>query len=235
MVRETRPSRSRTRSVWVSIFWLTPAMILLKSLYRCDPSASATRIKVTHLSLIRSSTWRDGHAARNASYSARAASRRWPAVSVGIGSHLPVANAPQSARLTSEMSVALFWFVTKRRHNPMLRRRANMRAVVVSAYGGPEALEVVNVPVPEPRRGQLRIRVEAAAVNPVDFATREGHMNVARPGVIRERRHVGIGWDVAGTVEAIGAGVTAFSPGDPVIGLRDRLDQDLGTYAEQVV
>ena len=110
-----------------------------------------------------------------------------------------------------------------------------MRAVVVSAYGGPEALEVVNVPVPEPRRGQLRIRVEAAAVNPVDFATREGHMNVARPGVIRERRHVGIGWDVAGTVEAIGAGVTAFSPGDPVIGLRDRLDQDLGTYAEQVV
>jgi NADPH:quinone reductase-like Zn-dependent oxidoreductase len=110
-----------------------------------------------------------------------------------------------------------------------------MRAVVVRGYGGPEALEVVNVPLPEPRRGQVRIRVEAAAVNPVDFATREGLMYVARPGVIRERRHVGIGWDVAGTVEATGAGVTAFAPGDPVIGLRDRLDQDLGTYAEQVV
>jgi NADPH2:quinone reductase len=110
-----------------------------------------------------------------------------------------------------------------------------VRAVVVRAYGGPEALEVVNVPVPEPRRGQLRIRVEAAAVNPVDFATREGHMNVARPGVIRERGHVGIGWDVAGTVEATGEGVTAFAPGDSVVGLRDRLDQDLGTYAEQVV
>ena len=110
-----------------------------------------------------------------------------------------------------------------------------MRAVVVRAYGGPETLEMVNVPPPEPRRGQLRIRVEAAAVNPVDFATREGLMNVARPGVIRERRHVGIGWDVAGTVEAIGADVTAFAQGDRVIGLRDRLDQDLGTYAEQVV
>lgn len=41
-----------------------------------------------------------------------------------------------------------------------------MRAVVVRNYGGPEALEVVHVPDPETRRGQVRIRVEAAAVNP---------------------------------------------------------------------
>lgn len=110
-----------------------------------------------------------------------------------------------------------------------------MRAVVVRTYGGPEALEVVDVPAPEPRRGQVRIRVEAAAVNPVDIATREGLMNVARPGVIRDREHVGIGWDVAGTVDAVGVDVTSLTPGDRVIGLRDRLDQPLGTYAEQVV
>jgi NADPH:quinone reductase len=110
-----------------------------------------------------------------------------------------------------------------------------MRAVVVRSYGGPEALEVVEVPVPEPGRGQVRIRVEAAAVNPVDIATREGLMNVARPGVIAEREHVGIGWDVAGIIEATGPDVTGFAPGDRVIGLRDRLDQPLGTYAEQVV
>lgn len=110
-----------------------------------------------------------------------------------------------------------------------------MRAVVVRSYGGPEALEVVEVPVPEPGRGQVRIRVEAAAVNPVDIATREGLMNVARPGVIAEREHVGIGWDVAGLIEATGPDVTGFAPGDRVIGLRDRLDQPLGTYAEQVV
>ena len=110
-----------------------------------------------------------------------------------------------------------------------------MRAVVVRNYGGPEALEVVNVPVPEPGPGQVRIRVEAAAVNPVDPATRQGFMNIARPGVIRDRQHVGIGWDVAGTVEAAGPGVTSFGPGDRVIGLRDRLDQALGTHAEQVV
>ena len=110
-----------------------------------------------------------------------------------------------------------------------------MRAVVVRNYGGPEALEVVDVPDPETRRGQVRIRVEAAAVNPVDIATRQGLMNKARPGVIREREHVGIGWDVAGTIDAIGPEVTAFAPGDRVIGLRDRLDRPLGTYAERIV
>jgi NADPH:quinone reductase-like Zn-dependent oxidoreductase len=72
-------------------------------------------------------------------------------------------------------------------------------------------------------------------VNPVDIATREGLMNAARPGVIAEREHVGIGWDVAGTIEAAGPDVTGFAPVDRVIGLRDRLDQPLGTHAEQVV
>jgi len=110
-----------------------------------------------------------------------------------------------------------------------------MRAVVVRNYGGPQALEVVDVPTPEPGPGQVRIRVEAAAVNPVDAATRQGLMNVARPGVIRERDQVGIGWDVAGTVEAAGPGVTSLGLGERVIGLRDRLDQPTGTYAEQVV
>jgi NADPH:quinone reductase-like Zn-dependent oxidoreductase len=110
-----------------------------------------------------------------------------------------------------------------------------MRAVVVRNYGGPEALEVIDVPVPEPARGQVRIRVTAAAVNPVDFATREGYMNAGRPGVISEREYVGIGWDVAGVIDAAGPEVTSFAPGDRVIGLRDRLDQPLGTHAEQVV
>jgi NADPH:quinone reductase len=110
-----------------------------------------------------------------------------------------------------------------------------MRAVVVREYGGPEALEIVNVPVPEPGPGQVRIRVTAAAVNPVDAATRQGLLVVFRPGVIRDLGQAGIGWDVAGTVDAAGPGVTRFGRGDRVIGLRDRLDQSLGTHAEQVV
>ena len=110
-----------------------------------------------------------------------------------------------------------------------------MRAVVVRNYGGPEALETADVPVPEPGPGQVRIRVAAAAVNPIDAATRQGLMNMGRPGVISDREQVGIGWDVAGTVEAAGPGVTSLRTGEQVIGLRDRLDQPLGTYAEQVV
>jgi NADPH:quinone reductase-like Zn-dependent oxidoreductase len=110
-----------------------------------------------------------------------------------------------------------------------------MRAVVVRNYGGPEALEAVDVPAPEPGPGQVRIRVAAAAVNPIDAATRQGFMNTGRPGVISDRAQVGIGWDVAGTVEATGPGVTSPRVGERVIGLRDRLDQPLGTYAEQVV
>jgi hypothetical protein len=52
-----------------------------------------------------------------------------------------------------------------------------MRAVVVRDYGEPAALEVTDIPVPEPGREQVRIRVEAAAVNAVDIATRQGLMN----------------------------------------------------------
>ena len=49
-----------------------------------------------------------------------------------------------------------------------------MKAVVVRRFGGPEVLELADVAVPEPAQGQVRIRVQAAAVNPVDIATRAG-------------------------------------------------------------
>ncbi|MBB4892420.1 NADPH:quinone reductase-like Zn-dependent oxidoreductase [Streptomyces olivoverticillatus] len=108
-----------------------------------------------------------------------------------------------------------------------------MRAVVVRSFGGPEALETVEVPVPTTGAGQVRIRVEAAAVNPVDAVTRSGQLAAA--GLMAPRDVTGIGWDVAGVVDKAGAGVTAFVPGDRVTGLRDRLDVSLGTYAEYVV
>jgi NADPH2:quinone reductase len=49
-----------------------------------------------------------------------------------------------------------------------------VQAVVVRRFEGPEALEVADVPVPQPGPGQVRITVQAAAVNPVDLATRAG-------------------------------------------------------------
>ncbi|MEV5514261.1 NADP-dependent oxidoreductase [Streptomyces flaveolus] len=108
-----------------------------------------------------------------------------------------------------------------------------MRAVVARGYGGPEVLETVMVPLPEPGSGQVRIRVEAATVNPVDLVTRSGALVEA--GLMAARECTGIGWDVAGVVDRLGAGVTAFVPGQRVIGLRDLLDVSLGAYAEYLV
>ncbi|MEU6245468.1 NADP-dependent oxidoreductase [Streptomyces sp. NPDC047024] len=108
-----------------------------------------------------------------------------------------------------------------------------MRATVARGYGGTEVLETVTVPLPEPGPGQVRVRVEAATVNPVDLATRSGALVGA--GLMAARSCTGLGWDVAGVVDRLGAGVTAFAPGEPVIGLRDLLDVSLGTYAEYVV
>ncbi|WP_345576721.1 NADP-dependent oxidoreductase [Nonomuraea rosea] len=114
-----------------------------------------------------------------------------------------------------------------------MTERELMRAVVVHAFGGPEVLRITDVPTPVPAEGQVLIRVEAATVNPVDLATRSGALTEA--GLLPAREVIGIGWDVAGTVERTGPGVTGLVPGDQVIGLSDRLDIPLGTQAEHVV
>ncbi|MFB7502099.1 NADP-dependent oxidoreductase [Streptomyces broussonetiae] len=112
-------------------------------------------------------------------------------------------------------------------------KTGKMRAVVARGYGGPDVLESVTVALPEPGPGQVRIRVEAATVNPVDLVTRSGALVEA--GLMAARECTGIGWDVAGTVDRLGAGVTAFAPGQRVIGLRDLLDVSVGAYAAYLV
>lgn len=108
-----------------------------------------------------------------------------------------------------------------------------MKAVIVRSFGGPEALEVAEVPVPEPGPGQVRMRVAAAAVNPVDVQTRSGALTAG--GLLPEREVIGIGWDAAGTVDALGPGVTGLRGSDAVIGLSDRLPLPLKAQAEYVV
>ena len=108
-----------------------------------------------------------------------------------------------------------------------------MRAVIVRRHGGPEVLELADVPTPEPGPGQLRVRVAAATVNPVDAQTRAG--TLTRAGLLPPRPVTGLGWDVAGTVDALGPGVTSFAPGDRVIGLSDRLPLSLKAQADRVV
>ncbi|MGW4356986.1 NADP-dependent oxidoreductase [Nocardia sp. NPDC004582] len=108
-----------------------------------------------------------------------------------------------------------------------------MRAVIIRSFGDPEVLELAEVPVPAPGPGQVRIRVAAAAVQPVDLHTRSG--GLAEAGLLTPREVIGLGWDVAGTIDEIGPGVADFAVGDKVFGLSDRLDVPLGTHADFVV
>ncbi|MFF4078402.1 NADP-dependent oxidoreductase [Streptomyces sp. NPDC001777] len=102
-----------------------------------------------------------------------------------------------------------------------------MHAATVSRFGGPEAVEITEVPVPVPGPGQVRIKVAAAALNPVDAAMRSGVFG-------GEGERIGLGWDVAGTIDAVGPGAGA-RPGDRVIGMSTGHRTPLGTHAEYVV
>ncbi|MHA6620421.1 NADP-dependent oxidoreductase [Pseudonocardia sp. DLS-67] len=107
-----------------------------------------------------------------------------------------------------------------------------MRALVTRRLDGPDGMELIETPVPEPGPGQVRIAVAASAVNPVDVATACGALQ--RLGLTAARDRYGLGWDVAGTVDAAGPGVD-LSVGTAVIGLSDLLGRPLKTHAEQVV
>ncbi|GGR41845.1 NADPH:quinone reductase [Actinoplanes ianthinogenes] len=108
-----------------------------------------------------------------------------------------------------------------------------MRAVIIQEYGGPEVLRVAEVPIPEPGPGQVRVRVAAAAVNPVDVQTRTGAL--ARAGLLPPRETIGIGWDLSGTIDAVGPHVTAFAVGERVVALSDRLALPVKAQAEYAV
>ncbi|MFH8624085.1 NADP-dependent oxidoreductase [Streptomyces vietnamensis] len=103
-----------------------------------------------------------------------------------------------------------------------------MRAVSQDIAGAPDVLRVVEVARPEPGRGEILVRVHAAGVNPADWKTRQrGEFATgARPPFT-------LGYDVAGVVEAVGAGVTLFQAGDEVFGM-PRFPHPAGAYAEYV-
>jgi NADPH:quinone reductase-like Zn-dependent oxidoreductase len=108
-----------------------------------------------------------------------------------------------------------------------------MKTARVRRNGGAPTIEITDVAPPMPGHGQVRVRVQAAAVNPVDVAVREGWL--ADAGLMPAEGTFGIGWDVAGAVDALGAGVTRFAVGDAVVGVHDRLIVERKTHAEQVV
>ena len=97
-----------------------------------------------------------------------------------------------------------------------------MRAITFSTYGGPDVLQLSEVPVPEPGPGQVRLAVRAAGINPIDWKIRNGYMRqnfqVAFPHTP--------GLEVAGVVDAVGEGAD-FAVGDEVFGW-----SETGAYAE---
>lgn len=103
-----------------------------------------------------------------------------------------------------------------------------MKALQVLRYGEPaEGLRLEQVPVPEPRAGQVRIRVHACAFNPADWAVCRGFIPLPPPR--------GIGFDVSGTIDAVGEGVDGVAMGDHVFGVPDYIGQPTAGAAEYAV
>lgn len=103
-----------------------------------------------------------------------------------------------------------------------------MKAVVYRSYGGPEALEIAEVARPEPKCGELLVRVWAAALNPFDWKVLRGDFRIVT-GWRMPRR---IGVDFAGTVEAVGPNTSGFVVGDRVLGAVSPLSGKRGALAE---
>ena len=99
-----------------------------------------------------------------------------------------------------------------------------MKAGVIRRFGGPEVIEIEDLPVPQPKAGEVLVRVVAAGVGPWDALIREGQ------GGVKSDFPITLGSDIAGTVETVGAGVTQFKKGDAVYGCMN--PKFIGGYAE---
>ena len=95
-----------------------------------------------------------------------------------------------------------------------------MKAIRFEKTGGPEVLELVDVPMPEPKAGEVLVRQQAIGINFIDTYHRTGLYPVKLPS--------GLGMEGAGVVEAVGEGVTRFKAGDPIA----YASGPIGAYAE---
>src|SRR5258706_14090839 len=89
-----------------------------------------------------------------------------------------------------------------------------MKAVVINEYGNADVVHYVDVERPEPRAGEVLVKVRAAGVNPVDWKIRGGlgkRLGLTLP--------ITLGGEIAGTIKNIGEDVKDFKEGDPVYGI----------------
>lgn len=104
-----------------------------------------------------------------------------------------------------------------------------MKAMVVRRYGGPDVFEMADIPLPEAEAGQVRIRVQASSVNPLEVKIRSGVVRAGPefPAVLNG--------DVAGLVDQVGPGVSTFAVGDAVVGCAGGLRGHAGALAEAMI
>lgn len=106
-----------------------------------------------------------------------------------------------------------------------------MHAIIIEETGGPEVLKYAEIDTPVPQPGELLIQVAYAGVNPADWKNRQGFLAQYRPYTFPYI----IGFDAAGVVAALGAGVTGFVVGDRVFTPTNHGQGGQGSYAEYVL
>lgn len=101
-----------------------------------------------------------------------------------------------------------------------------MKAAYIEKTGGPEAIQFGELPTPEPKANEVRVKVAVSALNPVDLYIRAGTISMPLPTPFIP------GCDLAGTVDAVGSSVKNYKPGDRVWGSNQGLLGRQGTLAE---
>lgn len=105
-----------------------------------------------------------------------------------------------------------------------------MRAWVIEEHGGPEVFKQIELPTPEPGPGEVRIKVAATSVNPVDYKIRSGAAEALcppKPAILHG--------DVSGVVDAVGEDVTGFAVGDAAYGCVGGYGQTQGALVDYVI
>ncbi|HEY8074650.1 MAG TPA: NAD(P)-dependent alcohol dehydrogenase [Labilithrix sp.] len=102
-----------------------------------------------------------------------------------------------------------------------------MKAILIKKYGGPEVLEIAELPEPKPAPNEVIVKVAATSVNPVDWLVRDG----GAKSFVKVTFPVILGCDLAGTVVEVGADVKRLAVGDEVFAM---MPHDWGAHAERV-
>lgn len=108
-----------------------------------------------------------------------------------------------------------------------------MKSYIRNSYGGPEVLELVEMPLPAPKTDEVLIKIKAASINPADWRIMRADPFLVRTamGVFKPKfKHIGA--DVSGVIEAVGSSVSTWQPGDEVVS--DIMKCGMGAYGEYV-